>query len=136
LDYEQVAAPTPATPAKKQKLSKQKQPILSDADLRRSVRLKKVHKGFKSSACKDKNCVGCSSTPPAISPSIIKDLGTSFCDINADDLTEVKLSKQPKGKATKKTIKRKASGPCSSKGSGPFSSKGSGPTSRKGTAPQ
>ena len=119
MDYEQVAAPTPATPAKKQKLSKQKQPILSEADLRRSVRLKKVHKGFKSSACKDKNCVGCSSTPPAISPSIIKDLGTSFCDINADDLTEVKLSKQPKGKATKKTIKRKASGPSSSEGSAP-----------------
>jgi hypothetical protein len=128
LESKQAATSTPSTPAKKQKLSKQKQSILSEVDLRRSVRLKKVHRGFKSTACKDKNCVGCSTTPPAISPSITKDLGASFCDINPDDLTEENLSKQPKGKATnKKVIKRKASGPSSSKGVGPSSTKGNAP---------
>jgi hypothetical protein len=94
------------------------------ADLKRSVRLKKVHKGFKSSACKDKNCVGCSSTPLAISPSTIKDLGASFCDINPEDLSEEKLSKQPKCKVAKKVIKRKAGG----KGPDPSSSKDSDPS--------
>jgi hypothetical protein len=67
--------------------------------------------------------VGCSSTPPVVSPSIIKNLGASFYGINPEDLTEEKLSKHPKGKEAKKVIKRKAG----SKGSGPSSSK-SGPS--------
>lgn len=96
--FDASAASTPGTPAKKQRLSKPKQRILSAACLMRSVRLKKVHKGFRSTACKDKNCVGCSTTPPSVSPSIIKDFGASFCNINPDDLTEENLIKQPKEK--------------------------------------
>jgi hypothetical protein len=65
---------------------------LSEADLRRSLRLKKIHKGFKSSSCKDKNCLGCSSLPPTVSPKIIRNLGASFCGIDPQDLSPSKLN--------------------------------------------
>jgi hypothetical protein len=43
-----------------------KQPIISDATLRRSERLHNNTKGFKSPTCKNKNCLGCSSNPNPI----------------------------------------------------------------------
>jgi hypothetical protein len=61
--------------------------------------LKKQNKGFKSTYYKDKNC-GCSSTPPSISPKIIKNLGASFCGLDPADLTPEKLSAQPSKKKT------------------------------------
>ena len=70
-----------------------------------SLRIKKLHKGFKNSDCKDKNCLSCTSTPPVILTSVIKDLGASFCNINPDDLTDAKLHAKP---SSSKPVGKKA----------------------------
>jgi hypothetical protein len=80
---------------KTHRANKGKKPILSESDVRRSLRLKKLHKGFKNSGCKEKNCLSCSSKPLEISPSIIRDLGATFCNINPEELTEANLNKKP-----------------------------------------
>ena len=80
----------PNTPSKRRRTAKGKA-VISEDDLRRSLRLKKVNKGFKTSACKDKNCLGCSVSPPTISPTIIRNLGASFCNINPEDLSDENL---------------------------------------------
>lgn len=93
------------TPKKPRIKGKGKAP-LSENDVRRSTRLKKLHKGFKSSICKDRSCLGCSVTPPTISPKIIKNLGASFCGLNPDDLSPSKLQTKP---ARKKAVSKKKS---------------------------
>jgi hypothetical protein len=86
------------------KTRKGKRPILSKIDVRRSLRIKKMHKGFKVSSCKDKSCLGCSATPPMVSPSIIKDLGA--CNIKSEELTDEKLHEKP---ANAKPVGKQAS---------------------------
>jgi hypothetical protein len=95
------------------KTKKGKHPILSETDVRRSLRIKKLHKGFKASGCKDKNCLGCSSSLPAISNSIISDIGAAFCDINPEDLSDAKLNAKPSNSKAvgKKAAKKKSSNP-------------------------
>jgi hypothetical protein len=39
--------------------------------------------------------LGYSSDPPVLSTSIVRDLGTSFCKINVDSLTNEKLGSKP-----------------------------------------
>lgn len=85
------------TPKKRKARAKGKAPISED-DVRRSTRLKKQNKGFKSTYCKDKNCLGCSSTPPSISPKIIKNFGASFCGMDPAGLTAEKFNAQPSKK--------------------------------------
>jgi hypothetical protein len=63
---------------------------------RRSARKKDQLKGYKSSACANKNCLGCDVVHPTISPSIIKNLGASFCKVDADKLTAEALGKKSK----------------------------------------
>jgi hypothetical protein len=95
-----------STQAKKTpRARKGKELILSESELRRSLRIKKLHKGFKVSSCKEKNCLGYTSYPPEISTSIIRDLGATFCNINLDDLSEENLNKKP---ASKKPVGKKA----------------------------
>jgi hypothetical protein len=67
--------------------------ITKEAKARRSLRQKALHKGYKNSPCSNRNCLGCSLDPPALSPSIIKNLGATFCNIDPDKLTVEKLSK-------------------------------------------
>jgi hypothetical protein len=97
-----------STPKKRKSRAKGKSPISED-EVRRSTRLKKQNKGFKSS-CKDRNCLGCSSTPPTISTKVIRNLGVSFCGINPEDLSEQKLSALPKKKiaVSQKKAQKKA----------------------------
>jgi hypothetical protein len=64
---------------------------------RRSARKKDQLKGYKSSACANKNCLGCDVVAPTISPSIIKNLGASFCKVDADKLTTKALGKKQSG---------------------------------------
>lgn len=66
---ESIAEPL-STPKRREK-AKGKAP-LSKADVRRSNMLKLIHKGFKTSACKDRNCLGYSSTPPPSPPRSLK----------------------------------------------------------------
>lgn len=88
------------------KTKKGKRPILSEIDVCRSLRIKKMHQGFKVSSCKDKSCLGCSATPPTVSPSIIKDLGATFCNIKSEELTDEKLHEKP---ANAKPVGKQAS---------------------------
>jgi hypothetical protein len=64
---------------------------------RRSARKKDQLKGYKSSACANKNYLGCDVVAPNISPSIIKNLGVSFCKVDADKLTTEALGKKQSG---------------------------------------
>jgi hypothetical protein len=97
-----------STPKKRKSRAKGKSPISED-EVRRSTKLKKQNKGFKSS-CKDRNYLGCSSTPPTISTKVIRNLGVSFCGINPEDLSEQKLSALPKKKiaVSQKKAQKKA----------------------------
>jgi hypothetical protein len=95
-----------ATPSKGSKKNKGKAPI-SEAEVRRSTRLKWINKGFKSSIYKDKNCLGCSANPPIITPKMIRSLGASFCDIDPKGLSSSKLNDKPtKRKAVSKKTKK------------------------------
>lgn len=74
-----------STPPKRNRNSEanaDKEPIISEADVRRRLWIQKLNRGFKSSSCKDRNCLGYSAMPPTISSSIIRDLGASCCNIN------------------------------------------------------
>jgi hypothetical protein len=66
LELGEAIPPAMQTPKKRRASAKGKAPISED-DVRRSTRFKKQNKGFKSTYCKDKNCLSCSSTPPTIS---------------------------------------------------------------------
>ncbi|CAL4899272.1 unnamed protein product [Urochloa decumbens] len=70
-----------------------------DTDLRRSDRNRQQQKGFKHASCIDKSCLGCNSKPPTISPSLIKNLGASFCKIDPAKLTDEMLGKKRKATA-------------------------------------
>jgi hypothetical protein len=103
LESEEIVDAAPKTPAKRKRDVKPKRQPISEADMRRSQRLKKINKGFKSSSCKDKNCVGCSASPSIISQHVIRDLGKTFCNIDPQEPTEEKLNAKPsKSKANKK----------------------------------
>lgn len=95
-----------ATPPRRKRTKNSKAPVISEADLRRSLRLKKLNNGFKSSVCKVKNCLGCSADPPTISQHVIRDLGKSFCNIDPNDLTEERLNAKPTA-AKKGVVKKK-----------------------------
>jgi hypothetical protein len=58
LESEEIVDAAPKTPAKRKRVVKPKRQPISEADMRRSQRLKKINKGFKSSSCKDKTVLG------------------------------------------------------------------------------
>jgi hypothetical protein len=55
---------------------------ISDANVRRSPRVHNNTCGFKSSNCRDKNCLGCSSNPPLLSSSVVRELDSTFCQLD------------------------------------------------------
>lgn len=80
-----------------------------DPSIRRSARQRDQNKGFKHKSCQDRHCLICEAPPPNISPSIIRNLGATFCDIDPNQLTDAALAKKKKvstpGKG-KKTVKK------------------------------
>lgn len=82
---------------------------ISDSHLQRSDRLHKLNKGFKSSVCKDSNCLGCSTDPPVLSPSIVRDLGATFCNIDPSKLTDDSLHAKPQKSGAVGQLKSKKS---------------------------
>jgi hypothetical protein len=106
LSPQNTVSKEPATPKNRGKGKAKGKAPLSEVDVRRSLRLKKIHKGFKSSSCKDKNCLGCSAQPATISPKVIRNLGDSFCGIDPKDLSPTKLNAKPV-KKRKKTVSKK-----------------------------
>lgn len=75
----------------KQRKRQRKIPMV-DSDCRRSDRIKDLSKEFKRSSCPHKECFACAGTPPTVSPSIIKDLGSKCCNIGPEGLSEAALS--------------------------------------------
>lgn len=81
---------------------------LVDTEVRRSIRLKQKSNGLKSTHCADNNCFGCSAVPPALSSTVIKNLGEVYCKIPAAKLSEEALSvKKSEKKAAKALGKAK-----------------------------
>lgn len=107
-----------------------KDPIISDALLRRSARLHNNSKGFKSSGCKNKSCLGCSSDPPTLSASVVRDLGASFCKLDPAGLSEEALNAKPTktkpvSKPKAKRARKDGEGPSTKDGSAADSGEGS-----------
>lgn len=98
----------------KQRKRWRKLPVV-DSDCRRSDRLKDISKGFKRSSCPNKDCFACAGAPPTLSPKIIKDLGSKFCNMGPETLSEAALSSR---KAKKVTIKKSVSGKAEDKKAG------------------
>ncbi|TVT99539.1 hypothetical protein EJB05_55088, partial [Eragrostis curvula] len=71
-----------------------------ETDVRRSDRLKKRNEGFKANSCSRWDCVACTNEPPVLTPSLIKDLGTSFAQVAPEGLNEQTLQKKRKSKTT------------------------------------
>jgi hypothetical protein len=118
IESEDVADDAPKTPVKRKRVPKSKAHPISEADVRRSQRVKKANKGFKSSSCKDKNCVGCSANPPTVSKHVIRELGKTFCNIDPNELTDEKLTSKPsKSKAAKKNSRTSRDKPTDNSGS-------------------
>ncbi|RLN28877.1 hypothetical protein C2845_PM05G17080 [Panicum miliaceum] len=70
--------------------------VLEDPLKRRSQRMKHMKKGFKDPQCSSQSCLGCTVVPPNLSPSVIRNLGASFCKIDEKDLTVPALRKRKK----------------------------------------
>jgi hypothetical protein len=71
-------------------------PPLSESAYRRSPRIKSRNGGFRNNTCTSKNCLACSSIPPAIPRSSLHNIGVSACNIPAEKLTEKALKSKPK----------------------------------------
>ncbi|KAJ1295839.1 hypothetical protein BS78_01G253900 [Paspalum vaginatum] len=72
-----------------------------------------LNKGFKKGTCLDRNCLACTVSPPTISQSVIRNLGASFCKINADSLSDEVLNANTKSApiGRKQKAKKKSSDP-------------------------
>jgi len=86
----------PATP--KKGVKRGKATALSDSEVRCSNRLLALNKGFKPSTCKDRNCLGCATKPPLISSSVVRELCTTFCNVDPLELSDEKLHAKPASK--------------------------------------
>ncbi|TVU34494.1 hypothetical protein EJB05_16329, partial [Eragrostis curvula] len=83
-------------------------PPVDTSGVRRSERLKKKSKGFKTDSCTDRRCVTCTAEPPNLTPSIIRNLGETFCKIKPVALSENALTKTSKTKSVIGDGKKKA----------------------------
>ncbi|RLM70036.1 hypothetical protein C2845_PM17G06160 [Panicum miliaceum] len=97
-----TSQPPASGPSVSKKKKGKKAVVIVDTDVRLSLRVKKSKQGFKTSTCVDKNCLACDSAPPALSPSLIKNMGVDFCKVSEDKLTQENLKK--KKLKTKSTI--------------------------------
>jgi hypothetical protein len=69
---------------------------LVETGVRRSPRNLEFNEGFKNhSICKDKNCLSCTSAPLDLKSKIVKNLATSFCKVEEENLNS-KLMKRVK----------------------------------------
>lgn len=76
--------------------AKGKEPILVDTDLRCSDRLKGHRKGYKSTICTERNCLGCDASSPIIPDKVLRNLGEDFCKIKGAKINEEELTKKRK----------------------------------------
>jgi hypothetical protein len=87
---------------------KQRQMVLVDSDLRRSLRIKAYNIGFKCTGCGRTSCFGCELDPPPMFSKVIRNLGERFCKMDPKDLAELILREShTKKKAVMKMHKKK-----------------------------
>ncbi|CAN6278653.1 unnamed protein product [Urochloa humidicola] len=82
-----------------------------DPSLRRSCRQKDLKKGFRHTQCADSKCIACEADPPTLPTSLIKNLGTTFCKISEEKITEEVLLKKKRASAPgrkKPSLKKKS----------------------------
>ncbi|TVU10296.1 hypothetical protein EJB05_43819, partial [Eragrostis curvula] len=91
-----------STSALHEKKKRARSPPIVNTEVRRSSRIKDRLKGFKNAQCEGKGCFACSSAPPTLSPSMIKNLGHTFCKIPLDEISEPKLTTKRKTKTVTK----------------------------------
>jgi hypothetical protein len=93
-----VSLPPPSAPKRKRRGNA---PLVENK-VRRSPRILELNEGFKNhTVCKDKNCMSCSSTPLGFKSKIVKNLATSFCKVDEENLSsklKKKVKKMDKGK--------------------------------------
>jgi hypothetical protein len=86
------------SPHASEAVSKQKQPIVVEMEVRRSARLREEARGFKNCSRTGKKCSCCARiSPPSISHKIIKKIGEEFCKVaptslNFDSLNSFKTT--------------------------------------------
>ena len=78
------------------KKDKKKRNPLVESEMRRSLRLKEANKCFKPGTCTSKKCLACTPNPPDLSLDMIKNLGTSLCQIEENHLSESSLNQKKK----------------------------------------
>jgi hypothetical protein len=113
VDPTQVVTPPPAAPSTSAPRGKRGKHLhISDTNVRRSSRVHSKTQGFKSPSCRDKNCLGCSTNPPSLSSSVVRELGSTFCQLEPAALTDDQLNAKhikpstvgrPKSKKAKKS---------------------------------
>jgi hypothetical protein len=78
---------------------------LVESEVRRSPRIKENNKGFKTTSCTSKKCLACNPNPLDLSLSMIKNLGTTYCQVEEGLLSEKALNM--KKKKSSKTVGKK-----------------------------
>jgi hypothetical protein len=96
----------PSPNKKRVRKGKADTPIV-DSAVRRSSRVRANCNGFKMNVCKARNCPGCNSEPPTLSPAILKKIGTSMCDLQDDQLQEQILRSKKKVEPVGKKLKKR-----------------------------
>lgn len=72
-------------------------PIIVESELRRSKRSKESRAGFRHGACPKRNCLMCQHNfdgPPLLSSKVMRNLGSRFCNLSDEDLSERRLKKK------------------------------------------
>jgi len=91
--------PSEAPPIEQEPSKARGKPVLVESELRRSPRIQNNKKGFHSSVCKVKQCLGCESAPPSLSPKVIRNICTSLCDVDIALVGDEALKKKRKTEA-------------------------------------
>lgn len=90
-------------------------PLQVDTEARRSPRIRTRNNGFKHKGCPSRNCLACAAMPPTLSNKVMVKVGTNFCKMNVDNVSEDSLKgrsqeQQPIGsrRSSRKVISSKS----------------------------
>nr|TKV99389.1 hypothetical protein SEVIR_8G040100v2 [Setaria viridis] len=69
-----------------------------EIEVRRSPRIRNRNEGFKHSSYDNRNCLACVATPPTLPTKTMKNIGSDFCRISSDVLTDDNLNNKGRSK--------------------------------------
>ena len=88
-----MVTPPPAAPSTSAPSGKRGKHLhISNANVRCGARVHSKTQGFKSPSCREKSCLGCSTNPPSLSSSVVRELGSTFCQLEPAALTDDQLN--------------------------------------------